>query len=117
MKLNKPIYYLTSELKQMVDKDFEFVQDIPWYKVFKDPKTDEYWRLTTPDKYQTDYMVKVPKGSNWENFDSRELEIDLLKQNRGESENKCIWQNCDNKALNDIVYCASHAFNEMNIRE
>lgn len=85
------MYYLTRELKQMVDNDFEFIQDIPWYTIFKDPKTDEYWRLTTPDKYQTDYMVKIPKDSNWENF--------------------------DNQALNNIVYCASHAYTEMNIKE
>ena len=117
MKLNNSIYYLSSELRQMVERDFDFVKDISWFKIFKDPTTDEHWRLSTPDKFQTDYLVKIPKDTNWENFDSKYLEIDLLKETRGETESLCIWNSCDKKALNGIVYCAFHAYTEINIRE
>lgn len=47
MKLNQPIYYLTSDLRKMIESDFEFVKDITWYKIFKDPSTNMYWRLDT----------------------------------------------------------------------
>ena len=117
MNLDKPIYYLTCDLKQTVEKNFEFIQDISWFKIFKDPKTNEFWRLNTSDKYQTDYMVKVPKDSNWADFDSKELEIDLLRENRGETNNACVWKNCKENALIGLAYCASHAYNEMNIKE
>lgn len=108
---------MTSDLRQIVEKDFEFVQDIPWFKIFKDPKNEEYWRLSTPDKYQTDFMVRVPKDSNWEEFNSKQLVIELFRQHRGETNNKCIWKDCNESALKGIVYCAFLAYTEMNIKE
>lgn len=117
LESNNSIYYLTTELREIVERDFVFVENISWFKIYKDPLTGEHWRIDISDKYQTEYMVKIPKDSNWEDFDSKELEIDLLKQNRGETEALCIWQKCDRKALNETVYCAYHAYNEMNIRK
>lgn len=117
MELDKPIFYLTEEFRDLVESELEFVREIPFYKVYWDPETGEYWRIPIPDKYQTEFLVKLPPETDWTTFDSREMEISLLKEHRGTSANQCIWKECKESALNGLRYCAMHAYTELNIRE
>lgn len=117
MELSKSIYYLTEEFRESVESELEFVREIPFYKVYQDLETGEYWRVPIPDKYQTEFLVKLPPGVDWVEFDSRESEISLLKEHRGISANQCIWKECRESALNGLRYCAMHAYTELNIRE
>lgn len=117
MELDKPIFYLTEELRELVESELEFVREIPFFKVYRDPETGQYWRVPIPDKYQTEFLVNLPPGVDWIEFDSRELEISLLKEYRGISANQCIWKECNESALNGLRYCAMHALTKMNIRK
>jgi len=60
--------------------------------------------------------VKLSKLENWTEIDDKDLRIELLLKERGKSDEICIWKNCQKNALNNLVYCEFHAYEQMNIR-
>ncbi|WP_146185115.1 hypothetical protein [Flavobacterium pallidum] len=115
--MNESIYYVDKDILDLIEINFEFVEAKSWYKLYQNKTDKSFWRLDIWDKYQTQFFLKLETIFDWENFDARELEINLLKKTRGVTEEKCKWQNCQNKALNNLVFCEKHAYKEMGIRK
>jgi hypothetical protein len=80
-------------------------------------KTDgTLWRLDGWDKYQEQYFVRIDDYSTWKDFDATELQIELLKKERGTTEKQCSWNLCKNNALAGLVFCERHAYLEMGLK-
>jgi hypothetical protein len=112
--LSERIYYVDKNLNKIIESHFELVGSALWVELYRDKTNGSLWRLDTWDKFQQQYFVRVDKES-WKDFDSRELQIELLKTTRGVTSEKCKWQGCNKNALAGIVFCERHAF-EMGIR-
>lgn len=111
------IYYLNQEILDQIVLDFDLIDQRPWYELYQYKIDKTYWRLDKPDKYQVQFFVQLESLSNWVNYDSSELQIDLLLKTRGNSTKKCIWAVCSKISLQGLVYCEVHAYKEMGIRK
>jgi hypothetical protein len=115
--LTENIYYVDDKIMKVIDSQFEFNSKKGWFILYKNKEDNSFWRLDQSDKLQTKIFLKLVINENWDEFDDKILRIKLLKKNRGLSTNTCIWKDCDKKALNKIIYCELHAYNEMGIRK
>ena len=66
---------------------------------------------------KNELKLKIDSLENWAEFDDKDLRIELLKEFRGLSNEKCKWKDCSRKALNNLVFCEQHAYTEMGIRK
>jgi hypothetical protein len=114
--LTEKIYYADKEILEIIDKEFVFIEKKPWYLLYQNNSDKSFWRLDEWDKYQEQFFVKLNSTENWQNFDAKELQIELLRNTKGVSDNICIWNNCNRLALQGLAYCERHAYEEMGIR-
>lgn len=114
--MNGTIFYADKKILDKIKSDFELIEDKGWYLLYLDKKDKGYWRLNKWDKFQEQYFIKLDSTDNWDTFDSKELEIQLLKETRGTDDKTCIWTGCQRPNLMGLVYCERHAFEEMGIR-
>lgn len=110
------IYYLNQDIMDQIAIDFDFVDQGPWYELYQSKVDKTYWRLDKPDKYKVQFFVKLESSIDWPNYDSTELQIDLLLKTRGNSTMKCLWTRCGKIGLQGLAYCQVHAYKEMGIR-
>ncbi|MNY39867.1 hypothetical protein D3C86_1745750 [compost metagenome] len=115
--LDDKIYYLNQEILEQIAFNFDLIDQRPWYELYQHKIDKTYWRLDKPDKYQVQFFVKVDNFNEWFNYDSTELQIDLLLKTRGNSTRKCVWVGCNKIGLQGLVYCQVHAYKEMGIRK
>ena len=115
--LTEDIYYVNDKIIKIIEIEFDLIAKKSWFLLYKNKLTNSFWRLDEWDKLQTQIFLKLDTIENWDEFDDQNLRIELLKKNRGLSTSTCIWKDCDKKALNNIVYCELHAYNEMGIRK
>ena len=115
-ELSENIYYVDQNILNRIELDFELIDRKDWYKLCLSKNDNSYWRLDEWDKYQEQLLVRLPSPDNWTTYDDRELRIDLLKRHHGTTDNKCIWKDCDRKALKDMAICEFHAYKEMGLR-
>ena len=116
-ELKDKIYYTDKNILKIIESEFELIDQKNWYRLYQNKKDNSYWRLDEWDKYQEQFFVKLESIEKWSEFNDKTLRIELLKKSRGLSKDKCIWKDCEKKALNKIVYCENHAYNEMGIRK
>ena len=115
-RLSDKIYYVNQEIFDQIALDFDLIDQRPWYELYQYKVDKTYWRLDKPDKYQVQFFVQLESLNDWFNYDSTELQIDLLLKTRGDSTKKCLWTGCDKIALQGLVYCQVHAYTEMGIK-
>ena len=115
--LNEDIYYVDNKIMQIIESQFECTSKKGWFSLYKSKEDNSFWRLDQWYKFQTQIFLKLDTIENWDEFDDQNLRVGLLKKHRGLSDAKCMWKDCDKKALNNIVYCVLHAYNEMGIRK
>ena len=112
------IYYTDQKLLELIKTEFDFLDDKGWFELYQHKQDKTFWRLDKWDKYQTQFFVRLETIDNWENFDDSELRVELLKKTRGiDLTRKCIWNNCENLSLQELVYCEKHAYFEMGLRK
>lgn len=116
-RLSDKIYYVNQEILDQITIDFYLIDQSPWYELYQHKVDKRYWRLDKPDKYQVQFFVQLEKLNDWVNYDSHELQIDLLLKTRGNSTTKCIWTECDKISLQGLVFCEVHAYKEMGIKK
>ena len=116
-ELKDKIYYTDKNILKIIESDFELIDQKNWYRLYRNKKDNSYWRLDEWDKYQQQFFVKLESTEKWSEFNDKNLRIELLKKLRGLSKEKCIWKDCEKTALNKIVYCENHTYNEMGIRK
>ena len=115
--LKDKIFYIDEAILKKIESDFDFIDKKSWYRLYQNKDDKSFWRFEEFDKYQTQVFVKLESCENWEDYDDQDLKIELLKENRGLSNEKCKWKDCDRKALNSLVFCELHAYTEMGIRK
>jgi hypothetical protein len=116
MNVNKPIYYVDDKLLDWIKNDFQLIDSAPWIELYKSKLDNSYWRLDGYDRLQQRFFIRLEKREGWIDFDAQLLIKELLKINRGTTDQKCIWINCIKKAINGLVYCETHAY-DMGIRK
>jgi hypothetical protein len=114
--MKERIHYADEEIHDRINTDFELIEKKEWYLLYQNKTDKTYWRLDQYDKLQQQYFVKVDNLERWEDFDDKELRIELLKKTRGVIKEKCMWSQCERNRLKDLVYCERHAYEEMGIR-
>jgi hypothetical protein len=115
--LTDRIYYVDKVINAKIYEDFEVVENSGFYQLLQYKLDKTFWRLDNYDKYQERFLVKLESQNNWTNYNSKELQIELLLKTKGLSDKKCIWNYCDKLALKGLVYCERHAYEEMGIRK
>jgi hypothetical protein len=115
--LKEKIYYVDEEILKRIESEFELIEKKDWYKLYENKNDKSFWRLDEWDKYQVQIFVKIDSLENWAEFDDKDLRIELLKEFRGLSNEKCKWKDCSRNALNNLVFCEQHAYTEMEIRK
>ncbi|MFL5740218.1 MAG: hypothetical protein ACJ75B_08370 [Flavisolibacter sp.] len=113
--LSDKIYY-ADQIQPLLDNEFILVETAPWYRLYKHKANGTLWRLDERDKYQEQYFVRIDDYANWKDFNATELQIELLKKERGITGKECSWSLCANKALKGLVFCERHAYLEMGVR-
>jgi hypothetical protein len=116
-ELTEKIYYADKNILKKIESEFELIDQKNWYRLYRNKTDNSFWRLDEWDKYQEQFFIKLESIEKWFEFNDKSLRIELLKKSRGLSKEKCIWKDCDKIALNKIVYCENHAFNEIGIRK
>jgi hypothetical protein len=115
-ELKDKIYYADKNILKIIETEFELIDRKSWYRLYKNKTDNSFWRLDEWDKYQEQFFVNLESTEKWSEFNDKTLRIELLKKSRGLSDEKCICKDCEKNALNKIVYCENHAYNEMGIR-
>lgn len=115
--LSENIYYVDEEILKKIESDFELIEKKNWYLLYRNRENNSFWRLDEWDKYQIQLLVKLESAENWVDFNDLDLRLNLLREQRGVSNDKCKWKDCDKKALNNLVFCELHAYEEMGIRK
>ena len=115
--LTENIYYVDKEILKHIESDFEFIERKNWYLLYRNKKNNSFWRLDEWDKYQIQMFVKLESKENWAEYKDQDLRVNFLLKQRGVSNDKCKWKNCNKKALNNLVFCELHAYTEMGIRK
>ena len=113
----KNIFYIDEEILKIIESEFDLIEKKSWYRLYQNKEDKSFWRLDEWDKYQVQLFVKLESIENWSEYNDQDLRINLLKENRGLSQEKCKWKDCNKKALNNLVFCELHAYTEMGIRK
>src|SRR3546814_2487953 len=71
----------------------------------------QLWRIDEWDKYQVQFVVRIPPGIQWEAFDSSPLQRQFLVRSRGGlADAECAWSGCHGKAVQGVAYCVENLF-------
>jgi hypothetical protein len=82
-----------------------------WVHLHKCSTCGQLWRIDEWDKYQVQFVVRIPAGQDWEQFDASTLQKQFLIQSRGGlSQEQCIWHGCQGKRVQGVVYCVEHLY-------
>ncbi|SEI82193.1 hypothetical protein SAMN05216327_10498 [Dyadobacter sp. SG02] len=115
--LTKTIYYVDASILATIDADFNFIEGAGWYELYQYNYDQSFWRLDRFDKLQEQFFVKLPFTDDWANYNSQEMEIELLRKTRGATTTPCVWQECGKPSLMGLAFCERHAYFEMGIRK
>lgn len=82
-----------------------------WTHLKECPECKQLWRVDVPDKYQTQFALKVASPEGWEDIDTTAMVKELLLKTRGGTTNEvCIWSGCDGSRVKGVVYCIDHLY-------
>lgn len=94
-------------------RDFEFVDEQPWLRLYRCKSCNTYWQLDVGDR--SDFAIKVAQPENWLEFDDCPFRREFfVRFHGGEEQHKCIWAGCQNPALKGMAICVNHAYPEIN---
>jgi hypothetical protein len=89
-----------------------------WLQLFHCPACGQYWQLDVWDKFQVGLAIKITEPSAWETFDDKPMRVAYLIQSRGGlSTERCGWHGCGAACLRGLVFCPTHAYDRMGLRE
>lgn len=115
--LTESIYYIDTSILTTIDAEFTFVEGAGWYELYQYNHDQSFWRLDRFDKLQERFFVKLPFRDDWANYNSQEMQIELLRKTRGVTAMRCIWQECGKPSLKGLAFCEWHAYLEIGIRK
>ncbi len=81
----------------------------------KCPTCGQLWSVDEPDKYAAALCIKVDSPVDWEEAIKPAMKERLVKRYGGFSDEKCAWENCQNRAMKKLAYCPDCATAHMHI--
>jgi hypothetical protein len=88
-----------------------------WIHLHRCAACGQSWRIDEWDKFQVQFVVRIPPGVEWETFDSSPLQKQFLVRSRGGlTHTECAWSGCHGKAVQGVAYCAEHLY-QTGVRE
>jgi hypothetical protein len=74
----------------------------------------QLWRITDSsgdDRRYFESAVKINDSVNWQTFNASPLFKErAIKKRGGLTNEKCIWQGCENRRVKGVAYCIDHLF-------
>ena len=70
------------------------------------------WRIDASEKLHPQFVVRIPEGSDWQEFDATDLHKAFLVDARGGlKEALCQWGGCSRPQVKgEVVYCVEHLY-------
>jgi hypothetical protein len=107
-----------SQLPDIVNLDdhpaigrFDELETGDWVRLVRCPSCQQLWSVDEWDKYQTQFAVRIPQREGWREFDTTPFRRQYLVQARGGlTPERCIWQGCEQRRVQGVVYCANHLY-------
>jgi len=82
-----------------------------WVRLHRCKECSQLWRIDEWDKYQIQFVVRVPPGTSWQELDADPLQKQFLLQSRGGATNsECAWAGCHGSAVRGVAYCIDHLY-------
>ena len=90
---------------------FDELESGDWVRLVHCRRCGQLWSVDEWDKYQTQFAVRIPQREGWQEFDTTPLRRQYLIQSRGGlTDERCIWQSCEQRRVRGVVYCADHLY-------
>ena len=115
--LPKKIYYADQNILKRIESEFELIDRKDWNILYRNKVDNSYWRLDESDKLQEQFFVRLESKENWIEYNDQSLRMELLKTNRGTTDQECSWKGCNKNSLNEMSICEFHAYTEMGLRK
>jgi hypothetical protein len=94
-----------------IEHDSEELERDSWFWLVRCRSCGQLWSLDEWEKLQRQFAIKVPRREGWREFDTTPLRKQYLVQSRGGvTEERCIWQGCEQPRVIGVVYCADHLY-------
>jgi hypothetical protein len=92
--------------------------DDGWRVIASCPICSQNWLVDEYDKVQNLYAIKIddPNDASKLNFLAIHKKC-LIEAHDGESTSKCLIAGCENKSVNDFVYCAECLIEKQGVYE
>ena len=58
-ELTDKIYYADKNILNIIESEFELIDQKNWYRLYKNKTNNSYWRLDEWDKYKEKIFVKI----------------------------------------------------------
>ena len=112
--------------------DTSTINQMPRVDMEKPPKQNGYymankqcthcgqvWRVPRRKSQTTDRLYfKIPTEVAHLDYDEQDLRIEYGRIKHGESKTRtCCWSGCDKMALDDMAFCAFHAYHGPGVRK
>jgi len=82
-----------------------------WVRLHACQICGQRWLLDEWDKYQDQFVARIPPDSAWATFDATPLRKRFLIQSRGGLANTvCAWVDCDGRTVRKTAYCVDHLY-------
>ena len=82
-----------------------------WCHLYLCSDCEALWVVDIADKYKPQLAIRVPAGSNWQDFDTTVARKDFLLRARGGlGEGKCQWHDCWAPPVRGVAYCHDHLY-------
>lgn len=91
--------------------ELELVERANWYELYRRKSDSTYWRIASPDKYESRFLIRIEDLNGWSTFDSTPLEQQLLLQSRGGlGKESCMVQGCCQLVVLNSAFCLAHTY-------
>ena len=82
-----------------------------WVDLYRCTTCGQLWRIDAWDKYQLQFVIRLPSEQNWALFDVEPLQKEFLLRARGGTVNEpCAWANCQSNRVCNVPYCLNHLY-------
>jgi len=94
-----------------IERGSEELERDSWFWLVRCRSCEQLWSLDEWEKLQRQFAIKILRREGWREFDTTPLRKQYLVQSRGGvTDQRCIWQGCEQPRVIGVVYCADHLY-------
>lgn len=83
-----------------------------WFFLHQCHECGQQWRVDAWDKYHTQFVVRIPEGTDGHGYDDTPLRKSFLVASQGGLKaEQCQWRGCTRPQVKgEVVYCVEHLY-------